>query len=83
MHILVSVLLIVAALTVLVLGLVGVVHDLLDRGPYETPLIKDDSLAWPPRYQRVARGSGPPAEIVGGRQFAGNAWSADRESPRG
>ena len=75
MHILTSLLLIVGALTVLVLGLVGVVPDLLERGPYEAPLIKNDRLAWPPRYQSAGRSS-EPEELPASRRFAA-AWSCD------
>ena len=72
MHIVWSLALIFSALTILVLGLVGVVHDLLQRGPYEPPLISDDRLAWPTRFQ----GAVPqPVEIRGDNRFAGAAWS--------
>ena len=72
MHILWSLALIFGALAILVLGLVGVVHDLLQRGPYEAPLIRDDGLAWPARYQGVAA---QPSEMRGENRFAGATWS--------
>lgn len=74
MHVLWSLALIVAALTILVLGLVGVVHDLLERGPYEPPLIRNDALlTWPARYQGTAGSTNQPMQ--GDTQFAGAAWS--------
>ncbi len=72
MHILWSVALIVGAMTILVLGLVGVVQDLLQRGPYEAPLIRNDGLAWPARYQGAAPQQ---ADIPRNNRFAGAPWS--------
>jgi len=72
MHILWSLTLIVGALTVLVMGLVGVVHDLLQRGPYEAPLIPHNDLAWPARYQ----GALPQAsQMQRETRFADGTWS--------
>jgi len=79
MHILWSLALIVAALTILVMGLAGVVDDLLQRGPYEPPLIRDDGLAWPARYQ----GASPqPSHLQHQTRFAGATWSERGSSQR-
>ena len=72
MHILWALVLIFGALTILVLGLVGVVHDLLQRGPYEAPLIRNDGLAWSARYRGSAS---QPVEVRRDNGFAGAAWS--------
>jgi hypothetical protein len=42
MHVVVSIVLVFGAALVLVLGLVGVLRDLLTRGPHDAPLIGDD-----------------------------------------
>jgi hypothetical protein len=42
MRIFVSIVLVLGAALVLVLGLVSVLRDLITRGPYNAPLIKDD-----------------------------------------
>ena len=52
MHIVTAIVLIIGALAFLVLGLVRVLHDLLERGPYDAPLVEEshrrgDSTAWP------------------------------------
>jgi hypothetical protein len=73
MNILWALPLILSALAMLVLGLVGVVHDLLERGPYEPPLIRDDGLAWPPRYQGSSSSGLQPARSE--TRFAGATWS--------
>jgi hypothetical protein len=58
MHILSSIILILGALIVLILGLVSVLHDLLERGPYEVPLIDQnshqDGMGWSPLFQEAA-----------------------------
>jgi hypothetical protein len=77
MHILWSLALIVGALTILVLGLVGVVQDLLQRGPYEAPLIRNDGLSWPARYQGAAP---QPAESRRDNRFVGATWSGHGSS---
>ena len=41
MHILMMIAVMMAALALLVLGLVGVLQDLLERGPYDAPLVED------------------------------------------
>jgi hypothetical protein len=51
MHIVTAIILTIGALAFLVLGLVRVLHDLLERGPYDAPLVEesprqDDSAAW-------------------------------------
>jgi hypothetical protein len=79
MHIIWSLALIFGALIILVLGLVRVVYDLLQRGPYEPPLIRDDGLAWPARYQGAAPQS---AEMHRENRFAGDAWSGHGSSQR-
>jgi hypothetical protein len=79
MHILWSLVLIVGALTILVMGLVGVVHDLLLRGPYEAPLIRRNELAWPARYQGS---SYQPAQLPRETGFAGASWSQHGSSKR-
>jgi hypothetical protein len=52
MHIFMAIMLTIGALAFLVLGLVRVLHDLLERGPYDAPLVEqtprqEDSAAWP------------------------------------
>jgi hypothetical protein len=52
MHIVTAIILTIGALAFLVLGLVRVLHDLLERGPYDAPLVEEsprqgDSAAWP------------------------------------
>jgi hypothetical protein len=52
MHIVTTFVLTIGALAFLVLGLVRVLHDLLERGPYDAPLVEesprqDDSARWP------------------------------------
>jgi len=54
MHVLATVLMGVGAILVLVLGLSSVLRDLLERGPHEPPLLEDDGLAWPRRYQGLS-----------------------------
>ncbi len=51
MHIVTAILLTIGALAFLVLGLVRVLHDLLERGPYDAPLVEEsprqaDSAGW-------------------------------------
>ena len=51
----VSTLLLIAGAVLLVgAGVFSLIHDLLGRGPHAAPLIEDDGLNWPPRYQGVA-----------------------------
>jgi hypothetical protein len=52
MHIVIAIVLTIGALVFLVLGLVGVLHDLLERGPYDAPLVEEsprqaDPAGWP------------------------------------
>ena len=52
MHIVTAVVLTIVALAFLVLGLVRVLRGLLERGPYDAPLVEesprqDDPAAWP------------------------------------
>lgn len=51
MNIACMLLVISGALVLVGLGLASLVHDLLGRGPHDAPLIEDDGLNWPPRYQ--------------------------------
>jgi hypothetical protein len=44
--------------------------DLLDRGPYEAPLLSDDGLAW---HRRSPEAADDPAGQA-------QPWSSDRES---
>jgi hypothetical protein len=51
MHIVTAILLTIGALAFLVLGLVRVLHDLLERGPYDAPLVEEsprqeDTAGW-------------------------------------
>jgi hypothetical protein len=62
----------IGAILFLVLGLSSVVRDLLDRGPHEPPLLEDDGLAWPRRYQGIAASS-PAGFPPAGR------WAAPQE----
>ena len=52
MHIVTAILLIIGAAAFLVWGLLQVLRDLLERGPYDAPLVEEsprqeDPLAWP------------------------------------
>ena len=53
MHIVTAIVLAIGALTFLLLGLIGVLHDLLERGPYDAPLVEESlrqgnpAAAWP------------------------------------
>ena len=52
MHIFIAIILTIGALAVLVFGLIRVLHDLLERGPYDAPLVEEthrqeDPGAWP------------------------------------
>lgn len=51
MHIFMAIMLTIGALAFLVFGLIRVLHDLLERGPYDAPLVEqtprqDDPAAW-------------------------------------
>ncbi len=53
MHIFIAIISIIGALAFLVFGLIRVLHDLLERGPYDAPLVEEtprqeDLAAWPP-----------------------------------
>ncbi|HLZ96887.1 MAG TPA: hypothetical protein VKP66_03010 [Steroidobacteraceae bacterium] len=52
MHIFTAILLAVGALVFLALGLLRVLHDLLERGPYDAPLVEES-----PRGEDAARWS--------------------------
>jgi hypothetical protein len=52
MHIFTGIILTIGALAFLVFGLTRVLHDLLERGPYDAPLVEEthrqeDPAAWP------------------------------------
>jgi hypothetical protein len=53
MHFVTAIVLAIGALAFLVLGLIGVLHDLLERGPYDAPLVEEScrqgnrAAAWP------------------------------------
>jgi hypothetical protein len=54
MHIFLSIALVLGAVIILVTGFIRVLYDLLERGPYEAPLLNDDELAWPrPSQEKV------------------------------
>jgi hypothetical protein len=57
MQIFSAVILILGALIVLVLGLVSVLYDLLERGPYEVPVSNHEDFGWPNRLQGAALSS--------------------------
>jgi hypothetical protein len=46
MHIVTAILSTIGALAFLVLGLVRVLHDLLERGPYDAPLVEESPPGW-------------------------------------
>jgi hypothetical protein len=82
MRILSSTLLTLGAVIVLILSLVSVLRDLLARGPHRAPLLEDDGLAWPRRYQGVAdsvdqkrRFAAPSSTWGGGRERSGTSIS--------
>jgi len=81
MHILSSIVLIFGAIIILVLGLVSVLRDLLERSPHQVPVIEEEGFAWPPRYQGIAPSAVIPADSPAKTQsFAGSNWSGKRES---
>jgi hypothetical protein len=52
MHIVTAIVLTIGALAFLLLGLIRVIHDLLERGPYDAPLVEEsprqaNPAAWP------------------------------------
>jgi hypothetical protein len=52
MHIVTAIVLTIGALAFLLLGLIRVLHDLLERGPYDAPLVEEsprqeNPAAWP------------------------------------
>jgi hypothetical protein len=51
MHIFIAIMLTIGALAFLVFGLIRVLQDLLERGPYDAPLLeegrREDPAAWP------------------------------------
>ena len=52
MHIVTAIVLTIGALACLLLGLIRVLHDLLERGPYDAPLVEEsprqeNPAAWP------------------------------------
>jgi hypothetical protein len=57
MHIVTAIVLTIGALAFLVLGLIRVLHDLLERGPYDAPLVEES-----PRQENPAawRADGEP-----------------------
>jgi hypothetical protein len=57
MHIVTAIVLTIGALAFLVLGLIQVLHDLLERGPYDAPLVEEsprqeNPAAWPSDGER-------------------------------
>jgi hypothetical protein len=57
MHIVTAIVLSIGALAFLVLGLIRVLHDLLERGPYDAPLVEESArqenpAAWPADGER-------------------------------
>jgi hypothetical protein len=64
MHIVTAIVLTIGALAFLLLGLLRVLYDLLERGPYDAPLVEEsprqeDPAAWPvdgdPGQNRICR----------------------------
>ena len=64
MHIITAIVLSIGALAFLLLGLIRVLHDLLERGPYDAPLVEEshrqeNPAAWPadgePRRNEICR----------------------------
>jgi hypothetical protein len=52
MHIVTAIVLTIGAPAFLLLGLIRVIHDLLERGPYDAPLVeesprRENPAAWP------------------------------------
>ncbi len=54
MHIMTSFAMILGAAAVILVALLRVLRDLLTRGPHAPPLVQDDGLEWPRRYQGTA-----------------------------
>lgn len=69
MHVLAAVFMGLGAIVLLVLGLSSVLRDLLERSPHEPPLLEDDGLSWPRRYQGITETSS--ARFQAPRQWAG------------
>jgi hypothetical protein len=81
MHILGSIVLILGATIILVLGLISVLRDLIERSPHQGPVIEEDGLAWPPRYQGTAPLAATPADSPANTQsFRGPNWPGEQES---
>ena len=64
MQIFIAIVLTIGALAFLAMGLMRVLHDLLERGPYDAPLVgetprQEDPAAWPadgaPRRNEICR----------------------------
>jgi hypothetical protein len=62
MHIFIAIVLTIGALAFLVMGLIRVLHDLLERGPYDAPLVEEiprqqDPASWSadgePRHNEI------------------------------
>jgi hypothetical protein len=80
MHILSSIVLILGAIIILVLGLISVLRDLIERSPHEAPIIDEQGLAWPHRYQEtvpaVATRADAPANSP---SFTEGKWPGEQE----
>jgi hypothetical protein len=61
MQIFTAIALILGAIGLLLAALLRVLHDLLERGPFDAPSI-DDGLAWPPRTQSSGADARPANE---------------------
>ena len=63
MHIVTAIVLTIGALAFLVLGLIRVLHELLERGPYDAPLVEESPRQENPAAWRPADGEHGRSEI--------------------
>ena len=81
MHMLSSIVLILGAILVLVLGLISVLRDLIERGPYQAPTIDVEELAWPHRIQETAPSAAIRADsTANSRRFTDTNWPGEQKS---
>jgi hypothetical protein len=74
MRILTTIALILGAISLLLVGLVRVLRDLLERGPFEAPSI-DDGVAWP-RQPRCSI-----ADVTPVQESVHNVAASDLQTP--
>lgn len=80
MHIIVSIALFCAGALALLIGLMRVLCDLIERSPHQAPLLEDDGLAWPRRCQDDATEREPPRGEAKRRGYATSPVSHQQTS---